>query len=75
MSVRRQNFATQVDESLLAELRALAASEGRQVQHLVDEALSDLIEKRKNGRARPQVMAAYGRSHERFSSLYEKLAK
>ena len=75
MSDRRQKFATQVDERLLEELRSLAASEGRQVQHLVDEALSDLIEKRKNGRARPHVMAAFGQSHGRFGSLYEKLAK
>lgn len=75
MSDRRQKFATQVDEDLLAELRALAASEGRQVQHLVDEALTDLVEKKKGTRARAHVMATYDQSHERFKNLYEKLAK
>jgi hypothetical protein len=75
MSDRRQKFATQVDETLLADLRTLAASEGRQVQHLVDEAISDLLEKKKGSRARPHVMATFGQSHERFGSLYEKLAK
>jgi hypothetical protein len=29
----------------------------------------------KNGRARPHVMAAYLASHEKYASLYEKLAE
>ncbi len=50
-------------------------SEGRQIQELVNEALADLIEKRKNTRLRPQVMAAYLASHEKYGEFYEKLAK
>jgi hypothetical protein len=41
---------------------------------LVDEALADLIEKRRQGRPRPSGMAAYDASLEPFGSLYEKLA-
>jgi hypothetical protein len=33
----REKFATQVDRALLADLRNLAKSEGRQLQALVDE--------------------------------------
>lgn len=75
MSAHREKFATQVDPMLLAELRDLAQSEGRQIQALVDEALADLIEKRKHGRARAHVVQAYLRSHEVYGSLYKKLAE
>ena len=34
---QREKFATQVDSDLLASLRALAKSEGRQLQALIDE--------------------------------------
>ena len=52
MSAAKEKFATQVNPVLLAEVRALAHSEGRQLQALVDEALTDLIEKRRNTRPR-----------------------
>jgi hypothetical protein len=75
MSAVREKFATQVDAEILAAIRALASSEGRQIQALVDEALADLIEKRKNGRPRAHVMDAYNSSHERYGPLYQKLAE
>ena len=71
----REKFATQVNSEILAGVRALAEAEGRQLQALVDEALSDLLEKRKQSRPRDSVMAAYRASHARYSGLYEKLAK
>lgn len=71
----REKFATQVDANILSAVRSLAQSEGRQLQALVDEALADLIEKRKQGRPRANVMAAYQASHEKFSGLYKKLAE
>ena len=71
----REKFATQVNSEILAEVRNLAQSEGRQLQALVDEAFADLIEKRKQTRPRAHVMAAYQASHERFGSLYKKLAE
>jgi Flp pilus assembly protein TadB len=44
---------------ILATIRALAQSEGRQLQALVDEARADLIEKRNQNKSRVNVMAAY----------------
>jgi hypothetical protein len=74
-SQNREKFATQVDSDLLAAVRDLAQSEGRQLQVLVDEAFADLLEKRKQGRPRAHVMAAYQSSHEKFAELYKKLAE
>ncbi len=71
----REKFATQVNPEILAAVRALAQSEGRQLQALVDEALADLIEKRRRARPRPHVMDAYLASHENFAPLYKKLAE
>jgi hypothetical protein len=71
----REKFATQVDTDILAAVRTLAHEEGRQLQALVDEALSDLVEKHRQTRPRQHVMAAYLASHEKFGSLYKKLAE
>jgi predicted ArsR family transcriptional regulator len=51
----REKFATRVDAEILSAVRSLAQQEGRQLQALVDEALANLLEKRK-GRPRAQVM-------------------
>jgi hypothetical protein len=71
----RIKFATQVDADILSAVRTLAHEEGRQLQALVDEALSDLVEKHRQARPRPHVMGAYHTSHEKFGSLYKKLAQ
>ena len=71
----REKFATQVDTELLNSIRQLAQNEGRQLQALVDEALADLLEKRKQGRPRAHVLAAYEASHAKFGPLYKKLAE
>jgi hypothetical protein len=73
--VSREKFATQVDTGILLAVRNLAQEEGRQLQALVDEALSDLVEKHRKARPRAHVMAAYLGSHEKFSPLYRKLAE
>ena len=75
MPVSREKFATQVNSEVLAAVRELAEKEGRQIQALVDEALSDLIDKRRQARPRPHAMAAYLASHDKFGSLYKKLAE
>ncbi|HEY1206959.1 MAG: hypothetical protein ABSH46_22925 [Bryobacteraceae bacterium] len=75
MSQAREKFATQVNSEILSTVRTIAREEGRQLQALVDEALADLIEKRKNIRPRAHVMAAYLASHEKYGELYKKLAK
>ena len=71
----REKLVTDMDASLLEDVRSLARDEGRPVQALVDEAIAALLVQRRQGRARPHAMAAYRRSHARFSALYDKLAK
>ena len=75
MSQTREKFATQVKSDILAAVRTLANKEGRQLQALVDEALADLIEKRKKATPRAHVMGAYLASHEKYGPLYKKLAE
>jgi hypothetical protein len=75
MSAAKEKFATQVTPEILAEVRALAQAEGRQLQALVEEALADFIEKRRKTKARPHVLCAYGTSHEAYAELYRNLAK
>ena len=71
----REKFATQVNSEILTAVRALADTEGRQLQALVDEALADLLEKRKKATPRAHVMGAYLASHEKYAPLYKKLAE
>jgi len=75
MASKRAKFATQVNPRILATIRDLAHKEGRQLQSLIDEALSDLIEKHRNARPRSHVMALYLTSHDRYAQLYKKLAE
>jgi len=75
MTTAREKFATQVDPEILARLRELAGKEGRQLQTLVDEALSDLVEKYKGSKPRADVMALYQASLEKYGPLYKKLAE
>jgi hypothetical protein len=75
MSQMREKFATQVNSELLAAIRSLAEKQGRQLQALVDEAFSDLIEKHTKAKPRAHVMAAYFASHEKYGPLYKKLAE
>ena len=75
MVMSRDKFATQVDRELLREIRQLAGQEGRLLQSLVEEALVDLIEKRKAAGPRASVMAAYRASVDQYGALYQKLAQ
>ena len=45
------------------------------MQALIDEALTDLIEKRRLGKPRKHVMTAYQASVQRYGKLYKKLAE
>jgi hypothetical protein len=75
MAQIREKFATQVNSEVLAAVRSLSVAEGRQLQALVEEALADLLEKRKKANARAHVMGAYLASHEKYGPLYKKLAE
>ena len=75
MPKTREKFVTRVDSEILSAIRKIAQQEGSQLQALVNEALADLIEKRKRARPRPQVMAAYLATHDKYGKLYKKLAQ
>jgi hypothetical protein len=47
-------------------VRKLAEREGRQLQALVEEALTDLLDKRAQSKPRASVMTVYESSIERF---------
>lgn len=72
---RKQKFATQVDSELLAKTRAIAEIEGRQLQSVVEEALTLLVETREKLKPRTHVMAHYESSVAQLGPLYERLAK
>ncbi len=74
-SQSREKFATQVSSDILSDIRRLAASEGRQLQALVDEALADLLEKRRQEKPRSHVMSTYQGSLDKYAPLYKKLAE
>jgi hypothetical protein len=71
----REKFATQVDSALLADLRSLAKSEGRQLQSLVEEAIGNLLQQRSGAAVDLDILRAYQSTVERYASVYEKLAK
>ncbi|MGE0199952.1 MAG: hypothetical protein AB7P76_03160 [Candidatus Melainabacteria bacterium] len=71
----KQKFASQADPTVLAELRRIADSEGRQFQALVDEAFRDFIEKKTTEAPRSAVMKAFEASLAEYGELYQKLAQ
>ncbi len=69
----REKFATQMDSALLADLRALAKAEGRQLQSLIEEAVGKLLEARQTPSI--SVADALKMSLDQFGPLYKKLAE
>ena len=75
MSAARDKSSTQVDSQLLLAVRELARSSGRDIEDLVAEAFTDLIEKYNSATPRTQVMAPYRENSERFKPLVKELAE
>lgn len=75
MTVAREKFASQADPDVLAEMRALAASEGRQLQAVIEDAMREYLARRDRDRPRQHVMEALAESVAEFDTLYERLAK
>lgn len=71
----RQKFATQMDAELLRRLREYAKSEGRQIQSVLEEAVTAFLTEKQGYVMRPDVRAALERSHEQFGELYKRLAQ
>lgn len=74
-SAVREKFSSQAAPEVLAALRQIAESEGRQFQAVLDEALREYIERKQQGRPRRYVIDAFAESLREFDSLYRELAK
>lgn len=75
MAVIREKFSSQADPKLLAKARKVAAVEGRQFQSVLEDALTEYLERRQTVRPRAHVLEAFGISLEEFDALYTDLAK
>ncbi len=71
----REKFSSQAAPEVLASLRQIAESQGRQFQAVLDEALRDYIDRHQKQLPRRHVMAAFADSLDEFDSLYRELAK
>lgn len=75
MALKREKFSTQAEPHLLAEMRRIAQSQGRQFQSIIEEAFTDFIDKQKQGKSRPHVMAQFQASVEKNDELGRLLAQ
>lgn len=75
MTVARKKFSSQLDPTILAAAQAAAQSEGRQFQSLLEEALSQYLERTQGSRPRTHVLENFGMSLQEFDHLYQDLAK
>ncbi len=74
-TVAREKFSSQAAPEVLAALRQIAESQGRQFQAVLDEAMRDYIDRQQKERPRRHVMEAFASSLEEFDDLYRELAK
>ena len=68
---QKVKFATQLSSDVLAELRQMAHEEGRQIQSILDEALREYIENKRNAKPRTALFS----SMTEHDALYEALSK
>ena len=71
----KQKFSSQLDADLLADVRAISKEEGRQLQSVLYEALTEWVERKRGLRPRSEVLAHLKDSMARNRSLYRRLAE
>lgn len=74
-TVQRKKFSSQADPEVLSALREIAREDGRQFQAVLEEAMREYIEQRRDARPRPAAMAHFRASVERNRRLGELLAR
>lgn len=75
MVVAREKFSTQATPELLAGMREVARTEGRQFQAVMEDAMRTYLESKTQEKVRPEVMAHYCASVEKNRLLAELLAQ
>jgi hypothetical protein len=68
-------FSYKVSPEVLAALHQLAASQGRQPQAILEDALREYLERQQRDRPRQHVLSAFASSMNEFDDLYKDLAK
>lgn len=68
-----QKFATQVDSKVLEQLRHLAATQGRQLQALIGEALTEYLQNQNNKTIRPAILQHFQQHQAQFGEVYQSL--
>ena len=71
----REKFSSQAAPELLAEMREIAATQGRQFQSVLDEALREYVDRQRQQRPRHHVLSTLAESVDEFDRLYRELAK
>ncbi|RZV44663.1 MAG: hypothetical protein EX267_06525 [Acidimicrobiia bacterium] len=71
----KTKFSSQADADLLEEVRAIADEEGRHFQAVLQEALTEWVERKKGAAPRPEVVAHLKATISRNRDLYQHLAK
>ena len=75
MTTQREKFSSQADPKILSEVRELAQKQGRQFQSIIEDALTEYLERNQTDRPRAHVLEAFGLSMDEFDDLYQKLAQ
>ena len=75
MTTAREKFSSQADPKILAKVRQLADKEGRQFQGILEDALTEYLERHQTERPRAHILEAFGMSMAEFDDLYKNLAK
>lgn len=71
----REKFASQADPELLAEVRAIAEEDGRQLQSVIEDALRGYVAERRGERPRREVLDHLEASVAERRALYRRLAE
>ena len=74
-SAVREKFYSQASPDVLAALQAIAESQGRELQSVLDNALRDYIDRQQKDGPRRHVMASFAPSQHEFDELYRELAR
>jgi hypothetical protein len=75
MGEHKVKFSSQLDPKVLNKAKQVAKAEGRQLQSIIEEALTDYLERMQNDRPSTLVLNAFRESLQEYDQLYSNLAK
>ena len=71
----QDKFSFKISPEVLAALHQLAASQGRQLQAILEDALREYLEREQRDHPRQHVISEFASSLNEFDELYKDLAK